>query len=531
MADSNSQDPDKDRALRESSIFDLPQYVISYNDDHTLRWDPPAGSKELSIALSYHFPLERDLGSKMQAATRKFLRAERQKEVENPNGDALENTSTDAVRSAVDADTQVMRPSMHASESSFHMRSSSNASNRNSLPESRTIQFLTWDADMKEFSPRVKKRRYDKDERVKVAANRGFACARHRKQKMKCDPERCSRNKQRLHSLEDMASQMEDQSPLDRRHSSFVQGSEITNTSDLAHDPETLTLNSAPADPSPRWTMSSFVDPATLYKLEGLHTSVQSFDFPTPSLEYSSRSHDSIGSVLSTTSDVNFLANYDEMTFEVPTPYETYPWWPQNHLDTTVPDSNTLIDTENTMGSSNIPQDDLAHLGSPRYFRAPPEEQQGTFQWIGELSTMEHVHSQDDSSCPIRPSSSPMEKTANSASQNEPNQQGMMEWEAARPSSVAQGYYCNGGEMMPLTEEQKKTLIKWWGRDRSSEQPESIRGRQNSYGSQPSNNDPMENLQNLGKKASLRDKVKTVHVPPFPRGLFRSRSTGKEKKP
>jgi hypothetical protein len=186
MADSVSQDPDKDRALRESSIFDLPQYVLSYNDDHTLRWDPPAGSKELSIALSYHFPLERDLGSKMQAATRKFLRAERQKEVENPTGsDALESASTDAMHSAVDADTQVMRPSMHASESSFHMRSTSSVSNRNSLPETRTIQFLTWDADMKEFSPRVKKRRYDKDERVKVAANRGFACARHRRQKMK----------------------------------------------------------------------------------------------------------------------------------------------------------------------------------------------------------------------------------------------------------------------------------------------------------------------------------------------------------
>lgn len=186
MADTISQDQDKHRALRESSIFDLPQYVISYNDDHTLRWDPPAGSKELSIALSYHFPLERDLGSKMQAATRKFLRAERQKGVENSTrSDVLENASTDATRPAMDADTQVTRPSMHASESSFHMRSTSNVSNRNSLPEPKTIQFLTWDADMKEFSPRVKKRRYDKDERVKVAANRGFACARHRKQKMK----------------------------------------------------------------------------------------------------------------------------------------------------------------------------------------------------------------------------------------------------------------------------------------------------------------------------------------------------------
>lgn len=182
------QEQERNQAQRESSIFDLPQYVISYNDDHTLRWDPPAGSKELSIALSYHFPLERDLGSKMQAATRKFLRNERQKtlsEGSKMNGTS-EYVNLDGLPSQMDTEDQVTRPTMKVPESSSHVRSGLIASHRISMPETRTIQFLTWDTDMKEF-PKIKKRRYDKEERVKVAANRGFACARHRKQKMKVD--------------------------------------------------------------------------------------------------------------------------------------------------------------------------------------------------------------------------------------------------------------------------------------------------------------------------------------------------------
>jgi hypothetical protein len=48
-----------------------------------------------------------------------------------------------------------------------------------------TLQILTWDSKMKEFNPKTKRRRYEKDERTKVTANRGFACQRHRRQKMK----------------------------------------------------------------------------------------------------------------------------------------------------------------------------------------------------------------------------------------------------------------------------------------------------------------------------------------------------------
>jgi hypothetical protein len=65
---------------RESSTaFESPTYEISYGADHTLQWNPPQGSKELAIALSYHYPLERDLESKMRAATKKFLKAEAKK--------------------------------------------------------------------------------------------------------------------------------------------------------------------------------------------------------------------------------------------------------------------------------------------------------------------------------------------------------------------------------------------------------------------------------------------------------------------
>jgi hypothetical protein len=43
----------------------------------TLQWDPLAGSQELALALSYHFPQEKDVESKMGAAVKSFLRARR----------------------------------------------------------------------------------------------------------------------------------------------------------------------------------------------------------------------------------------------------------------------------------------------------------------------------------------------------------------------------------------------------------------------------------------------------------------------
>jgi hypothetical protein len=151
--------------------FSAPQYQINYGDDHTLQWTPPAGSRELAIALSYHFPLQIDLESKMQAAIQVFLQQEQQ---------GSTSSEREQVRSScVEQSAELQQLFTTPAEPSMI-----------SCPESRlaiapTLQVVTWDSKMKEFNPKIKKRRYEKDERAKVAANRGFACERHRRQKMK----------------------------------------------------------------------------------------------------------------------------------------------------------------------------------------------------------------------------------------------------------------------------------------------------------------------------------------------------------
>src|SRR5277367_5877337 len=60
-----------------SPPFQPPPYAIRVAPDKSLRWDPPADSEELAIALSYHFPLPQTLEAKMQAATQKWLRDRR----------------------------------------------------------------------------------------------------------------------------------------------------------------------------------------------------------------------------------------------------------------------------------------------------------------------------------------------------------------------------------------------------------------------------------------------------------------------
>ena len=79
MASPRETDLSDGRETREASVSDLFKYKISYGIDQTLQWDPPASSRELAIALSYHFPTEKDLEAKMRAATKKFMREERQR--------------------------------------------------------------------------------------------------------------------------------------------------------------------------------------------------------------------------------------------------------------------------------------------------------------------------------------------------------------------------------------------------------------------------------------------------------------------
>ena len=81
MAGNVTEDDSGDNPLsQQPSDIDPPSYEITYGSDHNLKWDPPQGSKELAIALSYHFPTESDLESKMQSATKNFLKAEEKKQ-------------------------------------------------------------------------------------------------------------------------------------------------------------------------------------------------------------------------------------------------------------------------------------------------------------------------------------------------------------------------------------------------------------------------------------------------------------------
>jgi hypothetical protein len=47
-----------------SPPFEPPTYALSFAEDSTLKWDPPIGSPELALALSYHFPLQKNTGRK-----------------------------------------------------------------------------------------------------------------------------------------------------------------------------------------------------------------------------------------------------------------------------------------------------------------------------------------------------------------------------------------------------------------------------------------------------------------------------------
>ena len=161
------QDVSRDKTYREDSLFSAPEYRITYGHDHTLQWEPPVGSKELAVALSYHFPLQTDLESKMQAATRKFLRGE-QDNLSQP---------MEQVTPASDDSTSREPSSTGPADPNACLEGQPNAA--------PALQIFTWDSEMKEYSPRAKRRRYDNRERVKVAANRGFACDQHRRMKMK----------------------------------------------------------------------------------------------------------------------------------------------------------------------------------------------------------------------------------------------------------------------------------------------------------------------------------------------------------
>jgi hypothetical protein len=201
-----------------SSVSELLEYAISFNDDNTLEWEPPVGSKELAIALSYHFPKEKTVEKKMQAATKEFLHAEQRKtralvsttassSVANGTSEQLDgscsvleiNPSLELLV-ASETSTSVVPSKNRAFTSKDADHGAQGASNvpKEAQPKSQApdngapattpkkLKIVSWYPAKKDVE-RGKKRRYGSKERAKVASNRGYACDEHRRQKVKVE--------------------------------------------------------------------------------------------------------------------------------------------------------------------------------------------------------------------------------------------------------------------------------------------------------------------------------------------------------
>ena len=156
---------------RASPAFDPPKYKISYGPDQVLQWDPPSNSRALAVALSWHFPVEKTLESKMQAAIKVFLKEEQKSSLGTDSGSSPEASSNSVLR-----ESETLQPTLKVSD----------GLNKRPLTRSESaFQVLNWDPDVKGFKPKRQRRKYEKDEGVKVKANRGNACEEHRRRKVK----------------------------------------------------------------------------------------------------------------------------------------------------------------------------------------------------------------------------------------------------------------------------------------------------------------------------------------------------------
>ncbi|KAH6695882.1 hypothetical protein BKA61DRAFT_711048 [Leptodontidium sp. MPI-SDFR-AT-0119] len=184
---------------RESS-FDPPSHSISHGKDYTLQWHPAVGSKELAVALSYHFPLETTMERKMRAATKKFLKEEKRK-VEISSGHSGLDTAglASVAEESADGTTSGQLPSKDSPDTVSKPKPAHLQENTKSevaeptvphpSPEQAFPKILSWVRGVDNKKPKRKKRRYGMLEAAEAAANSGNVCDDHRKRKVKCKPE------------------------------------------------------------------------------------------------------------------------------------------------------------------------------------------------------------------------------------------------------------------------------------------------------------------------------------------------------
>jgi hypothetical protein len=158
---------------------DPPEYKIMSRKDGSLRWYPPAGSAELALALSYHFPRQDTLEDKMQAAILRYIRASKKTASQHSLNTTLLGGQTKFKISA-SCQTDIL--------------SINNSLGQNSTPplgaiansqQSRVTQ-LVWNVNTGEkILGKPKKRQYTKEEQAEVTENRGKVCDYHRRTKKK----------------------------------------------------------------------------------------------------------------------------------------------------------------------------------------------------------------------------------------------------------------------------------------------------------------------------------------------------------
>ena len=262
--------------------------------------------------------------------------------------------------------------------------------------------------------------------------------------------------------------------------------------------PDDLSLRSfMPSDTSTRWSWSSFVDSTKSFSGD-FYRSDQDMNLSATSLGNSSKCHDSIGSVLSEAYDLDFLASYDPITSTF-IESKTNDGWEQDDSrmqgdllnDSFFPIGNTVACSNTSEATKTL---------------APGPSNASAFEQSGPWTFMDCSQGNDEAS---------------------------MNWGLGYPTDATPGDLTHGQEIIPLTEVQRETLIKWWGKDRFTEESQSS-CRRSSGGEGMTSSDDQRDMS--GGDASLRgnnalvSKTKGSHIPPpFRKGLWRSSSSGKQK--
>ncbi|KAE9372611.1 hypothetical protein N431DRAFT_545198 [Stipitochalara longipes BDJ] len=216
---------------------------MTLSEDSTLQWEPPAGSDKLAIALSYHFPLEKGVEKKMQAATKQFFKQKEMtltvtvKATENVTEseiDAAQKTISQLTNQASE-EADFCRPGDHGEQIDDPGRPEGDDTSVSYIVSTANeLKFVYWDPESQRRTQQRTKRAYQ-EEKTEVTENRGLVCDRHRRQKKKCDPKKCPMNGQNSGQMNDV------QLSIPRPQASFCQlpkctSNYVSNGEGLGHE-------------------------------------------------------------------------------------------------------------------------------------------------------------------------------------------------------------------------------------------------------------------------------------------------------